>query len=327
MQSQNQTPEKEVQPHKEKKSRVDEILAGIATGNQELINPPVKPELTVEPEVVPATKEEKFGKESEFQKDKKKHQEKSKKPPETPPPAIPAEKPIAPEPLPAAAKADEKINDYGIPETVKVEEKKYTDSDMQRMIRERLERVKQTATPAQIKEIAEDFKASSPDATVEQWEREFEAHVEKVIDKKYQKAQQLRMQEQENKIQSEYETRFSQGMSKYQDFWDVVNKNPITPPMMIATRSMENPAAFLYAASKLHPETLTKIAGMTDTAAQMVEIGRLEERMLKASRATKAPRPLDKIQGDDFEDRTPPKKEQSIEDRIAEHAKMKKGLK
>jgi hypothetical protein len=323
MQSQNQQTENQATPQP-LKSRVDDILAGIATGNKELQNPTVKPEPVVSEPIDPVnqTKEERFNTETPFQKDKKAAQSKNKKPPETPSPPVPANIPIEPPPIPAAAEG-EKINDYGIPEPVKAEEKKYTDSDMQRMIRERLERVKQTATPAQVQEIAKDFKSSTPDATVEQWEKEFDAHVNKTLDQREEKAKVLRMQEHENKIQKEYENRFADGMGKYQDFWEVVNKNPITPPMMIATRSMENPAAFLYAASKLHPETLTRIAGMTDHAAQMVEIGRLEERMIKASRSTKAPRPLERIQGDDFEDRTPAPKEKSIDERIAEHAKQK----
>jgi hypothetical protein len=68
--------------------------------------------------------------------------------------------------------------------------------------------------------------------------------------------------------------------------------------MTIATRAMSDPAAFLYAAAKRHPTELQRISNISDPYVQMVEVGRLEERMRKNKPVSKAPRPLTQTRED-----------------------------
>jgi len=112
-------------------------------------------------------------------------------------------------------------------------------------------------------------------------------------------------------------------MSKYQDFRDVVGSKPITNAMLMAIRNIENPAAFIYAASKQHPQEIERIAKL-DHYDQMVEMGRLEERMKKARTATKAAKPVISPKGDTPNDRD--NSRLSIDDKIrqAERREMKR---
>lgn len=96
----------------------------------------------------------------------------------------------------------------------------------------------------------------------------------------------------------EFETKFQQGMGKFQDFREVVGTQPFSDAMVMATRAMKDPAAFMYAAAKRHAQEVQRIAQIPDAYAQMVEIGRLEERMKKSQSATKAPRPVRHVQED-----------------------------
>jgi hypothetical protein len=88
-------------------------------------------------------------------------------------------------------------------------------------------------------------------------------------------------------------------MAKYQDFEQVVMGKPLTPQMVIATRGMSDPAAFIYAAAKTQAPELDRISKIGDPYAQAIELGRLEERMRKArSTVSKAPRPIEAPKGD-----------------------------
>jgi len=68
--------------------------------------------------------------------------------------------------------------------------------------------------------------------------------------------------------------------------------------MTYALRGLPDPAAFIYAASKRHPQELARISQIGDPAAQIMEMGRLEERMRKSAPSTKAPRPVSKSRDD-----------------------------
>ena len=87
-------------------------------------------------------------------------------------------------------------------------------------------------------------------------------------------------------------------MSKYSDFQEVVSGKPITNGIMMAARSMADPAAFIYAAAKQQPKELERIAAITDPYVLAAEVGRLEERMKKARTVSKAPKPITKTRGD-----------------------------
>ena len=99
--------------------------------------------------------------------------------------------------------------------------------------------------------------------------------------------------------QRQFEDKFNRGMSKYADFDDVVSGKPITSQMVMATRGMDDPAAFIYAAAKLQPKELDRIARLGDPMAQAVEIGRLDAMMRKSrSSVSTAPRPIGTVRGD-----------------------------
>lgn len=212
------------------------------------------------------------------------------------------------------------IDEYGNP----VEKPKtYTEEEVQRMIRDRLSRGRHAdqAPPTQreVNQRAEDFK---PDPDSEQpWEAQLEEFIDKTIDKRQQKQAEAQWRQQEAARQAEFETKFTSGMKKYQDFHQVVQGKPITDDMMMATRGMENPAAFIYAACKLKPAEINRIASIQDSATRIMEIGRLDAQMRKEfARVSSAPKPVQAVKGD-----MPVKQHEqpSLEARIQQHAKQK----
>jgi len=80
---------------------------------------------------------------------------------------------------------------------------------------------------------------------------------------------------------------------------------------------MTDPAAFLYAASKRHAPELQRIANLTDPYAQVLEMGRLEERMKKNRAVSSAPRPIASTRDDSSMTTHKSDKQPSIEDMIA----------
>jgi len=216
--------------------------------------------------------------------------------------------------------SDNPIDEYGNP----VEKPRtYTEDEVQRMIRDRLSRgrhAEQQPSPQQIKHATDNFQ-SDPNSE-ESWEVQLESFIEKTIDKRQAKQSEQQWREQEAAKQADFESRFSAGMNKYNDFHSVVAGKPITDSMMLATRHLDNPASFVYGAAKLHPGELERISKIQDPYVQAAEVGRLHERMVK-TRATnsQAPKPLEAPKGD-----MPSKHnyQPSLEQRITEHAKAKR---
>ena len=218
----------------------------------------------------------------------------------------------------ASDASDDETDDYGN----KIEKPKlYTQEEVNKMIRDRLSRGKLAEqTPQQqqeIKDAAQNFQAD-PESS-EGWEQQLESFIEKTITKVSQKSHQEEWQRKERALQDEFEDKFTRGIGRYSDFGDVVGGKPVTNGMMLATRSMPDPAAFLYAACKQHPAEIERISKIPNPVEQGAEIGRLEERMKKAKVITKAPKPAKKITGDMSDDM--PKR--SVDQLIAEHAKSK----
>jgi len=205
-------------------------------------------------------------------------------------------------------------DDYGNPVS---KGKTYTEEEVQRMIRERLARGRNTEQQAQVQEVAADFKAD-PESD-ESWETQLGAFVENKINELAQKKEQQHWKQQEETTQAEFEDKFTTGMGKYSDFHSVVGGKPISNSMMMATRSMDDPAAFLYAACKQQSAEVERIAKIQDPTAPIVAIGRLEEKMKKVRMITSAPKPAKRISGD-ASDKMP---ERSIDQLIASHAKDK----
>ncbi len=217
------------------------------------------------------------------------------------------------------------IDEYGNP-TAKP--RTYTEeehrNEVERIVRERLSRVRQPEQPQptrqEAKKASEDFQ---PDPNSEEsWEVQLESFIEKTIDKRQSRYAEQEWRQQEAQRQADFESRFTSGMGKYQDFNQAVSGKPITNDMMFATRSLDNPAAFVYAASKLHPQELERISKIRDPYAVSAEIGRLHERMVREKKAiSQAARPLEAAKGD-MPSGVP--KQPSIDERIHQYATTQK---
>lgn len=188
--------------------------------------------------------------------------------------------------------AQDNIDEYG--NEVQKKERVYTQSEVEAMMRDRNRRG----------EFAQQQTAQQPplqhqEQEGDDWEAQLETFIDSTLSKREQKKQELEWQRQEQENQSQFEIRFNQGMAKYSDFEQVVVGKPLTPQMVIATRGMQDPAAFIYAAAKHQAPELERISRIQDPISQVVELGRLEERMRKARGAvSQAPRPIDIIKGD-----------------------------
>ena len=206
----------------------------------------------------------------------------------------------------------------------------YTEAEhkelLNKAIRERFDRFQRNnpdlapvVTQQQVQQQAQskgfEFDPDSDQSLPQQLESFIERTVSNMTSKRDQEARQIKEQE----IQAEFEEKFSSGMSKFRDFRDVMTSLPfeITNPMTLATRSMENPAAFLYAAAKRNPQDLERISKMRDPYAQMTEMGKLEERMRKNKPTTKAPRPLGRTQEDATIKTKPKERDASGDDLLA----------
>lgn len=192
--------------------------------------------------------------------------------------------------------AESPIDEYGNP----VEKPRmYSEEEVQRMIRDRLSRGRHAEQPTQ-QQVSQEAKDFKPDPNSEQpWEQQLEEFVERTIEKRDAKAKEAKWKQEERQRQAEFEDKFTKGMSKYQDFEKVVAGKPITNGIMLAARSLENPAAFIYGASKLHPQELERISRISDPYMQATEVGRLHEKMVKARAASsKAGKPLEAPKSD-----------------------------
>lgn len=190
-------------------------------------------------------------------------------------------------------KVQQETDEYGneVPKA-----KVYTEEEVQAMIRKRLklhhEEKAQQQQPHQ-------QQAQQPTLDEnESWEAQLENLIDNKIEKRERDKQEKEWKAQAERAQFEFETKFTNGMSKYKDFAEVVNGKPVTNGILMATRSMSDPAAFVYAASKNHSAELERISKITDPYVQAAEVGRLEERMRKAKNISKAPKPPTKTQSD-----------------------------
>lgn len=219
----------------------------------------------------------------------------------------------------ATDKTDKIIDEYGNP----VEKPRmYTEEELQQRIRERLSRGRHADQPTQqqVQQASDGFK---PDPNSEDsWEQQLEAFVDRTIEKRERNLSEKQWRAQEQARQAEFEAKFTSGMGKYQDFHQVVAGKPITDTMMLAARNLNDPAAFIYGASKLHPQELERISRIADPYAQAAEVGRLHEKMVKAKKtASQAGKPLEAPKGD-----VPQKvySRPSLETLIDQHAKQKR---
>jgi hypothetical protein len=290
---------------------VDALLSSVQAANQATPVPSApKPELSVVAPPVPDV------------------QPLSEQPqPEIAPPeqSAPAAETVTPEPEKAApepteSRSDSPIDEYGNPVA---KPKMYTEDEVQAMIKRRLKNRPDLQEPAPAPKPAQpSSKADSePSESAEDWESQLNQYIDKRVENREKEAREREWRDRAVQEQTEFETKFTTGMSKYQDFREVVADKPITDTMMLATKSLGNPASFIYAACKLHPNEISRISRITDPYSQALEVGRLHERMVKDQAvASRASKPLEAPKGDVADRRFAPV---SIDSRIAEHAKQK----
>jgi hypothetical protein len=199
--------------------------------------------------------------------------------------------------------------------------KMYTQEEVQRMIQDRLSRgqyAKENQQNTEVRDAARDF---TPDTTSDDsWEVQLEQFIDKTLEKRTHREENARYREREQQIQSEFETKFTSGMQRYQDFPLVVKDQPITDSMMLATRGFDDPAAFIYTACKNHGKEIERIAKIKDPFQQGAEIGKLEERMRKNRNVSSASKPITKVSGD-VSDKVPSRP--SIDLKIQQHARSR----
>lgn len=217
---------------------------------------------------------------------------------------------------------EQQIDEYGNPIA---KPKLYTDEEVQELIRKRLERQNrnqyEAKNPNQYKPAQND-QFNQEETNEEDWKKQLDAYLDDRLQRREQELNEKRWRETKEREQALFEQKFTSGMNKYTDFYQVIAGKPITDAMLLATKALENPAAFIYNAAKAYPNEINRIASINDPVQQAMEVGRLHEKMVKArALASKAPEPL-----------TPPKSDmaqvkvvnqKSIEDRIQEYAQQK----
>jgi hypothetical protein len=153
-------------------------------------------------------------------------------------------------------KEDEE-DEYG--NKVTKQKKTYTEEEVQNKIRERLARVRQEQQPTQDeKKTAANTGFEYDENSEQDWRTQLKAFVKETYSEIDQENKEFERKSREQKAHDEFQSKFNSGMSKYPDFIDTLRDKPVTDAMVMATRSMENPAAFLYAAAKKYPDELSK---------------------------------------------------------------------
>lgn len=235
-----------------------------------------------------------------------------------------------PESVEEPTEESEEVDDYGN-ESPKQESKTYTEDEVNerinKAVRERLARLErnqpqQAQQPTQQQAKQAEAAGFEYDADSNQdWQAQLKSFIRQTNEEVQREQVQNEQTQREHHAQAEFEDKFHRGMAKFTDFRDVVSQQPVTDAMTIATRSMKDPAAFLYAASKRYGDELKRISTL-EPYTQMVEIGRLEERMKKAKATSSAPRPLGNTR-EDAGIKEPEVRKETIEDLIAQNDKKR----
>lgn len=220
----------------------------------------------------------------------------------------------------------EELDDYGNPKPkAKLYSEEEVNERINRAVRERLDRL-QRNNPDAYQQIQQQDPYGIQQQQEPDWEQQLESYIERTLSKREQRMQQEQALMRQQQIEAELESKIATGMTKYQDFASVVGSVPITDAMTLATRSLSDPAAFLYAAAKTQSEELRRIAAMPDPYSQALEIGRLEAKMrAQKPPVSRSPRPISRTE-DDGSLQQKVEKAPTIEDRIYQAAQRKANL-
>lgn len=206
------------------------------------------------------------------------------------------------------------VDEYGNQKVKRTYTEDEVNERINRAVRERMARMERNLSQKQEVPSPRDNTQVQKESE-DDWQRQLESFVEETVSRMSTKQQQIHMQQEEARIQHEFEEKITNGMSRFADFSNVVGSLPITDAMTIAARGVSDPAAFLYAAAKRAPEDLSRISSIRDPYAQMVEMGKLEERLKKGKVTTKTPKPMSRMSEDSTI--STKNKPQSLDDMLA----------
>ncbi len=214
-------------------------------------------------------------------------------------------------------KSTKDTDDYG---NEKPAPRTYTQDEVNEMFRKRFKNSGQEPPTVQQQQhvqqqVANNFEYN-PDSG-DNWQQQLEQFVEQTVSRMSQKQMAQQESQREAQAEAQFRDKFTSGMTKFPDFYEVVSQQPVNDAMTLALRAVNDPASFIYAASKRHPAELQRISQLRDPYTQIAEMGKLEERMRKSAQGTTAPRPIGRNSEDapiKFKEKN---KETSIEDLIA----------
>lgn len=203
--------------------------------------------------------------------------------------------------------ADDEVDDYGnkkermskgMKERLDRKDKEYQREIQQReselqVLRQQLA---QQGANSQVQKAAADFKYDPNDEA--SWQQQLTDFVKHTVTNMNTEKQEQERNVKEQTAQREFQQKFTKGMERFGDFREIVGAQPIDDAMTTSLRGMNDPSAFIYAASKRHPQELDRISKLPDPYARMVEMGKLEERMRRNKPMTKTPRPLGRTKED-----------------------------
>jgi len=161
----------------------------------------------------------------------------------------------------------------------------------------------QNAAPV-VQQAAQDFEYD-PNSGGD-WQQQLAKFVKQTVQGMHAEQESTNKQQVEQQQYQEFQTKFRDGMDRFDDFVEVVADKPLDDAMTLALRGIADPAAFIYAASKRNPEDLERISKLRDPHARYAEMIRLEERMRRNKPTTKAPKPLSRT-GEDTTTKAPKK--------------------
>jgi hypothetical protein len=168
---------------------------------------------------------------------------------------------------------------------------------------------------SEVQKAAADFKYDPNDEG--SWQTQLTDFVKQTVNSMTNETQQRERAVKEEQVQREFHKKFTTGMDRFQDFKEVVGAQPMDDAMTLSLRAMADPTAFIYAASKRHPQEIERISKLPDPYARMVEMGKLEERMRRNKSTTKTPRPLGRTREDAVTKVQPKQKDTSGDDLLA----------
>jgi len=149
----------------------------------------------------------------------------------------------------------------------------------------------QNAAPV-VQQAAQDFEYD-PNSGGD-WQQQLAKFVKQTVQSMNVEQENTNKQQVERQQYQEFQTKFRDGMDRFDDFIEVVSDKPLDDAMTLALRGIADPAAFIYTASKRNPEDLERISKLRDPHARYAEMIRLEERMRRNKPTTKAPKPLNR---------------------------------